>query len=277
MYLSNLLIDLGTDPDRPRPGRLWLRNVYHVHQRLCMGFPAPSRKEDDPEFLMPFHPDDFPQIGEGKPAQPSRSPGHGFLFRVDPLPAGRAVILLQSAARPDWNYAFQNARMFLAADPEVREFSPAFATGDTLRFRIRINLSKKSRTSNDGVDLRTPRPGLDKLGRERSQSKRVALTWDKDRDRDEAVREWFESKGTRNGFTVSEFQVVNVGWVVGNRPKTKAQSEGDNDSGRRIEFRSALLEGTLTVADAELFAHALALGIGSAKAFGFGLLSVMRA
>ena len=40
MYLSCLLIDVGDNPDRPRPGRLWLRNLYHVHQRLCMAFPS---------------------------------------------------------------------------------------------------------------------------------------------------------------------------------------------------------------------------------------------
>ncbi len=40
MYLSSLLIDVGDNPDRPRPGRLWLRNLYHVHQRLCMAFPS---------------------------------------------------------------------------------------------------------------------------------------------------------------------------------------------------------------------------------------------
>ena len=50
MYLSCLLIDVGDDPDRPRPGRTWLRNIYHVHQRLCMAFPSRERMEADPPF-----------------------------------------------------------------------------------------------------------------------------------------------------------------------------------------------------------------------------------
>ena len=59
MYLSCLLINVGDNPDHPRPGRLWLRNLYHVHQRLCMAFPSASRKADDPDFLRPFKPEDF--------------------------------------------------------------------------------------------------------------------------------------------------------------------------------------------------------------------------
>jgi hypothetical protein len=53
MYLSHLMIEVGSDPDRPRPGRLWLRNMYHVHQRLCMAFlpPVSKKNKDDPEFL----------------------------------------------------------------------------------------------------------------------------------------------------------------------------------------------------------------------------------
>ena len=51
MFLSCLLIDIGDNPDRPRPGRIWLRNLYHVHQRLCMAFPSDPRKTDDRDFL----------------------------------------------------------------------------------------------------------------------------------------------------------------------------------------------------------------------------------
>ena len=39
-------------------------------------------------------------------------------------------------------------------------------------------------------------------------------------------------------------------------------------------FRAALLEGTLTVQNTQRFQYALENGIGPAKAFGFGLLSI---
>ncbi|TRZ48108.1 hypothetical protein D4S03_10330, partial [bacterium] len=107
MHLSSLLIDVGDNPDRPRPGRLWLRNLYHVHQRLCMAFPSASRKSEDAHFLQPFQPKDF---GDQQ-VHVERQADSGFLFRIDfpvqpyqrweePRPGGRAVILVQSAVRP---------------------------------------------------------------------------------------------------------------------------------------------------------------------------------
>ena len=82
MFLSLLHIDVGNDPDRPRPGRLWLRNLHPVHQRLCMAFPTKSRKVDDPDFLKPFATSDF---GQGQ-VHVRRDEDSGFLFRIDPYP-----------------------------------------------------------------------------------------------------------------------------------------------------------------------------------------------
>ena len=150
MYLSTLLIDVGDNPDRPRPGRLWLRNVYHVHQRLCMAFPAadPDKRKDDPHWLKPYRPEDFPETRHlaDKPSKDvtaealrqvhsPRDANSGFLFRVDPQPGGRVVVLVQSAMQPDWDYAFHNASFLLAAPPQVKAFDPRFAQGQRLRFR----------------------------------------------------------------------------------------------------------------------------------------------
>jgi len=266
MYMSHLMIDIGDNPDRPRPGRLWLRDVYHVHQRLCMAFPSEARVKRDVEFLQPFQEDDFPLLRN--PDVKPEDPRHSFLFRIDTgiQDGARTVILVQSALKPDWDYAFQNAR-FLAADPEWKEYAPTFEVGQELRFRIRINLSKKSK------DLRNTREETDAYGRPKSQSKRVAVTWDKDQKPDEAIRAWFGAKAVRNGFALDNFQLVHLGWVSGYRGKTKVPS-GEDRPKHKMRFRSALIEGTLAVTDAPCFSQAVASGIGSAKAFGFGLLSL---
>ena len=91
MYLSCLLVDVGVNPDRPRPGRLWLRNLYHVHQRLCMAFPSSAQKAEDPLFLKPFDPQGFQHV------HGPRNSEQAFLFRIDPQPGGSPVILVQSA------------------------------------------------------------------------------------------------------------------------------------------------------------------------------------
>ncbi len=101
MFLSLLEIDVGDNPDRPRPGRNWLRNLYHVHQRLCMAFPSAARKADDPDFLKPYRPEDFPEqrhIADARAkavataalrhVHAPRGENRGFLFRIDPRPAG---------------------------------------------------------------------------------------------------------------------------------------------------------------------------------------------
>ena len=263
MYLSHLMIDIGDNPDRPRPGRAWLRNVYHVHQRLCMGFPTAGRKERDPEFLQPFDEADFPMLNKAKESAGDCRPS--FLFRIDASvsdTAPRVMILVQSTEKPDWEYAFQNAPL-LAAAPETREYNPAFETGNRLRFRVCMNLSRKAQTAKDGTFIGKRSERVDGAGRQKSQGKRVAVILDGDRDPEQTVREWFTGKAARAGFEVDVLRLQSLGWLIGKKPNNGT-----------MKFRSALLEGTLVVTDAAAFSQTLAKGIGSAKAFGFGLLSV---
>lgn len=253
MYLSHLLIDVGTDPDRPRPGRKWLRNIYRVHQRLCMAFPSDERKTSDPHFLQPFKPDDF---GSGH-VHVKRNSGSGFLFRIDPHPGGNVSILVLSALEPDWDYAFHNAGYLLAGPPETKNYSYSLIEGDKYRFRIRVNLSKKSSEHRKEVAK------VDKSGIQKSQGKRVSLTWDEKENPDEVISEWFNQKCSLCGFEIYKLKVINVGWVYGSKSDKKS-----------MKFRSALLEGTLKVTNSPKFLEEVPFGIGSAKSFGFGLLSI---
>lgn len=242
MFLSCLLIDTGENPDRPRPGRLWLRNLYRVHQRLCMGFPSAARLAVDNPFLMPFAPEDF---AEGH-VHVRRESASGFLYRVDPRPPGRAVILVQSAVEPDWAYAFRNARHLLAADPAVRPWNPSFGRDLRLRFRLRANTVRRLPSATPGQDgPRVPVPPTP-----------------------DALREWLDRRADRAGFDVRSLDVVVPGYAFVNKTA---------DPGGGLRLRSTLFEGVLLVRDAQPFNQALARGIGPAKAFGFGLLSIAPA
>jgi hypothetical protein len=163
MFLSRLVIDVGDNPDRPRPGRLWLRNLYHVHQRLCMAFPSDPRLERDPEFLAPYDPCDFPEqrhLADKrktevdadilKQVHAKRNVDSGFLFRIDPLPGGRAMILVQSAIPPDWCYAFQNVSFLTAC--EVKPYDPCFTKGKSYRFRLVANPTHRLSRHSLGLD-----------------------------------------------------------------------------------------------------------------------------
>jgi CRISPR system Cascade subunit CasE len=241
MYRSCLLIDVGNNPDRPRPGRLWLRNRYHVHQRLCMAFPSASRKAEDVDFLTPFKPDEF---GNGQ-VRVKRAMDSGFLFLIDPLPNGRAVIIVQSAIEPDWGYAFHNANYLLAAPPEVKPFEPRFSKGQCLRFRLAANPTR--RLSKHSPDAK-----------EESIGKRVPVPTDQ-------LIDWLARRGESGGFSIDkDSTAVQPGYIY--MKKTR------DGNGQRL--RSVRYEGILEVTEPINFRNTLIRGIGSGKAFGFGLLSV---
>jgi CRISPR system Cascade subunit CasE len=255
MYLSCLLIDVGANPDRPRPGRLWLRNLYHVHQRLCMAFPSADRKAHDRGFLEPFKPEDF---GE-KQVHVEREAGFAFLFRIDPGPDGRVVILVQSgsATKPDWNYAFHNARYLLAAEPQVKVFDPCYGKGQRLRFRLVANPTKKIDTMKKAErQSYAPEELRDKKGR---HGKRVPVPV-------EQLLDWLLRRAQSGGFCVIQDSTsIQPGYIYVNKTR-------DGSAGQRL--RSVRYEGILEVTDAYKFRDALFRGIGPGKAFGFGLLSV---
>ena len=61
------------------------------------------------------------------------------------------------------------------------------------------------------------------------------------------------------------------------RVAMRSDSSGVRPMTGRMTFGDVVFEGRLVVTDVERFRQALADGIGSGKAFGFGLLSVAPA
>jgi len=298
MYISTLLINVGDNPDRPRPGRLWLRNLYHVHQRLCMAFPTPARKEPDPDFLAPYDPGDF---ANGH-VHVTRGEDSGFLFRIDPVvvavsdrrrrseidATARVMIIVQSAAPPDWDYAFGlkeglvdergrpigNAGYLLAAPPQVNpHFDPRFTAGERLRFRLLANPTRRF-YSRDSVE-RDSEPVREKwIGKRVPVPHEQLLDW---------LVEWqFRQDGREepSGFSIDKDRTtVQAGYVYFKKPIERRESDtGDEtDENRRAAGRrlfAVRYQGILEVTDSDKFRSTLMRGVGPGKAFGFGLLSV---
>ncbi len=244
MYLSQLLIDTGGNPDRPRPGRMWLNNIYHVHQRLSMAF---GKKEDHNAI---------------------------FLFRIDnniSSDGSRAMILVQSEEKPDWDQAFHNAPDFLAFPPECKPYEPVFQKGDILRYRLLANPTKKitvNRKNVDGVWIDCEPRKI-----------RVSVGYDiqMPNELDERHKEWLERQAMHSGFVIKNFELQRLFRVVGYRPNGVSTKSGSwNLDKQRLTFNAALMEGVLEVTDPSQFMDTIRKGIGSAKSFGFGLLSVIR-
>ena len=81
-------------------------------------------------------------------------------------------------------------------------------------------------------------------------------------------RQWLLNVAGKNGFLLddAQFQIVETGM----RRFYKAGNE------QAVRISGTTYEGVLTVADSELFKDALCKGIGRAKAYGCGLMTVMH-
>jgi len=275
MYLSRLRVEVGPDPAREYPGQQWLRNLYHVHQRLCMAFPSGDRR---------------PEGMDGDQVHVRRGPDAGFLFRIDPGRDGRPVILVQSALKPAWECAFYNARHFLV-DPgpnrnpwEVKAFDPPFKVGQRLRFRLLANPTKKIDTIRQEERQRCTKEELRQI--EGRNGRRVPVpnweelsAWRQENPKGDErtfislrLLDWLEQKAEPAGFSL-ENAAVQPGYAYFKKPEAPEQrrERQSKDTGRR---RSARYDGVLVVTDPARFRETLIRGIGSGKAFGFGLLSV---
>jgi CRISPR system Cascade subunit CasE len=85
--------------------------------------------------------------------------------------------------------------------------------------------------------------------------------------------DWIESKAESSGFSLEDVS-VQPGYTHWKKPEERHKERSENqkiDTGRR---RSVRYDGTLAVTDPALFRETIIRGIGSGKAFGFGLLSV---
>jgi CRISPR system Cascade subunit CasE len=206
-----------------------------------MAFPSESRISEDADFLKPFKPEDF---GSNQ-VHVTRGPDAGFLYRIDPLAGGGVVILVQSAAKPNWGYAFCNADHLLAAPPEVNFPAFSFSLEQHLRFRLVANPTRK-------IDTKSGPDGC------RRNGKRVPV-------RTNELYNWLARRADPAGFSIDrDSTAVQAGYIYVNKT-----SDGP---GQRL--RSVRYDGILKITDPAHFQESLICGIGPAKAFGFGLLSV---
>jgi len=250
MYLSQLSVNTGDDPDKPRPGLAWIKQTYRVHQRIWMAFPDDARRNEDPFFLGEW----------SNTAKPMRTDG-GFLFRIEPDRPTR--ILVQSVLKPDWEYAFQNAPYLLAEQPKIREFEPEFSVGQRFRFRL-VMLMVKRRTGPAG-----------EAPKSRSEHPIRCLlppTVEGEKPRPDptftAWRERLAQEAAKHGFTLGEYPTH-----LSVQPTSHLLMKPKAD-GRPERFNAACFDGLLTCTDATALRAAAVNGIGRGKAFGMGLLSL---
>lgn len=179
----------------------------------------------------------------------------GMLFRLDEDPhQGLLSVLVQSKAAPDWSFLLEKTdnrgQPYLlppdqAADrrgnPAVTGFELAkvLSAGQTLAFRLRAN------------------PTVKKDRPDKKQGRRVAI-----RDETDQLK-WLKRKAEQGGFRILQ--------VYSNK------DEFLQDEVHKLGLFSVQFDGFLQVTDPLKLVGTIASGIGSAKGFGFGLLSLAPA
>lgn len=183
-----------------------------------------------------------------------------LLFRVESGRCGSPSVLVQTRDQPDWS-GLPAGYLLEAADSKLLDL-PVVA-GQRLRFRLRANPTKRVAAKNE-------RLGAVMVG------KRVGLSTEVEQIR------WLLRRTASAGFAIPGK------WVDAAHPDSGApillpnfrvdvvpEGRSRNDkAGRAGDFLAVRFEGVLVVTDPDTFRRTLASGLGSAKAFGFGLLSV---
>lgn len=157
------------------------------------------------------------------------------------------VLLVQSIHPPDWSpLELAGQGRYLLQRPEApKRFQPELPTGTQLRFRLRANPTVKVRRGDD------------------KNSNRVPLVHEEKQD------EWLAKKAALHGFRLLQSRISGD-----DRLSDWIRREGKS---HRLQLYTVQFDGLLEIIDSDVFAQALATGIGPARAFGCGLLSLAPA
>lgn len=245
IYLSQLVLN-----PRSRRVRRDLANCHELHRTILQAFP---QVEDD---------------------APNAREHFGVLYRVESMPrTGALRVLVQSRTQPDWSVLDAIDPHYLLNPGGVcKSIAAAYdrvQAGDEFVFRLRANPTRRVHTRLKPDD---PLKG-----------KRVEL------QREEDQLAWLQRKGENGGFALQAVRAIHddSGAVerlfdralehgkgiadVRSIPETKARGR---KGGNKLHFGSVLFEGRLRVTEPDCFRRALQNGIGTGKAYGFGLLSI---
>jgi CRISPR system Cascade subunit CasE len=250
IYLSRLILD-----PMSRRVQSELSAPYEMHRTLCHAFPGLSKEEWEAARV---------------------------LFRADEE-SGRLSLLVQSKITPDWSAFVSrlNGRYLLGA-PAVKAWEPHFKVGQSLRFRLQANpvFAPKENGAKNGTrrGLYREAERLDWLRRQ-SEGHGFELPL-----LSTTLRAATDENGQpkpipfRGLHAVDELTVeLPVCEVIDLNDGRRFALPSQHANAQKNQFSAARFDGLIRVADPEKFARAVENGIGKARGFGFGLLSVAPA
>ncbi len=185
-------------------------------------------------------------------AFPGRSAGTSdegrVLWRLDESATGTKLYVV-SPRRPDLTHLVEQCGWPTTQTWDTRDYTPLLdrlAAGQRWAFRLTANPVVNRRRSADAG--RSQRYG------------HVTVNQQND---------WLLDRATKNGFKIAEGTGGEPDLAVHRRHTWKFAREG-----RQVTLATAVFEGVLEVADPAALRHALTHGIGPAKGYGCGLLTL---
>jgi CRISPR system Cascade subunit CasE len=247
LYLSRLFLD-------PRSRQVWseLARPYEMHKTLMRAFPETTDT-----------------------AKARVREKFGVLFRADVDDRNnRVIVYVQSAIEPNWSF-LSTLQDYLLVDagppnPAWKNIMDAFQglqKGQVLSFCLRANPTKRiAKVAKGYSELMGKRVGL---LREEEQ-----IAW--------LIRKGPErKKGIPGGFEILMNEVEDRNGKIKQIPRVNVRLEGKQKGFKKEEgcrhettHLAVRFDGLLRITETNAFRETLAKGIGSGKAFGFGLLSV---
>lgn len=192
-----------------------------------------------------------PQLLHGMVEISFSGPRERNLWRIDWF-RGKCYLLVLSVKQPDFTHIVKEFGYPDCERPiEIKDYDPLLArlqSGQVWRFRLRANPVHSSSKEKDDTTER---------------GKVFAHVTP------EQQKQWLLVRAGACGFTITEdtFDVIHTQWMKFRKNK---------ESGHEVTIRTATYEGILTISDVGRFKESLQSGIGRAKAYGCGLLTIAR-
>lgn len=195
------------------------------------------------------------------------------LWRLELHQAHRAELLVLTQSMPSWEHLVEQAGWASTADQQaqVRPYDALLAqlrSGRSFAFRLRANPTVTTRQPEKPSAAQRDRLGTSG----RSRGVRVAH-----RTADQQLR-WIRDRASRWGFELPETADGYPGACVVARErvvftKSSAHRAGSSDS-NRVVLQVATFEGQLRVIDPAAARQSLLEGVGTARAYGCGLITL---
>ncbi len=183
-----------------------------------------------------------------KPIQPQNE---RLLFRLE-IKENCAEVIIQTQNLPSWNFLQEEEgfHQYLSDNlpyPQVKNFAPHFDVGQQFYFRLQANPTCRKAIYKD----------------KNGHGKRIGLYKEEDQ------RHWLAEKGKHCGFSLQDTNLIAAKVIQGAQKKDKVEKH-------LLNILCIQYDGILQVTDPVIFEQTICSGIGPAKGFGCGLLSLSR-